>query len=78
VPEIHLRNLGGPGGAGTGEITAEVVRAVLTAVATQAPGVPLAVAGRLLGGLGLSGAARGLLEAGERGLDALHELLQKR
>ncbi len=76
VPEIQLRNLGGPGGAGTGEITAEVVRAVLTAVATEAPGVPLAVAGRLLGALGLSGAARGLLDVGERGLDAARDALR--
>jgi hypothetical protein len=76
VPEIHLRDLGGPGGAGSGEITAEVVRAVLTAVATQAPGVPLALATRLLGGLGLSSASQILRETGERGLDAAREALR--
>jgi hypothetical protein len=76
VPEIHLRDLGGPGGAGSGEITAEVVRAVLTTVATRAPGVPLALATRLLGGLGLSGASRILRETGERGLDAAREALR--
>jgi hypothetical protein len=82
VPEIHLRDLGGTGGAGSGQITAEVVRAVLTTVATRAPGVPLALATRLLGGLGLSGAARILRETSERGLDAardaLRELLDRR
>jgi hypothetical protein len=76
VPEIHLRNLGGAGGTGSGEITAEVVRAVLTAVATQAPGVPLALATRLLGGLGLSSASQILRETGERGLDAAREALR--
>lgn len=76
VPELHLRDLGGPGGAGAGEITAEVVRAILTAVATRAPGVPLALAGRLLTGLGLSGAAEILRESGERGLDAAREALR--
>jgi hypothetical protein len=76
VPEIHLRDLGGPGGASTGEITAEVVRAILTAVATRAPGVPLALAGSLLKGLGLSGAAEILRDAGERGLDAAREALR--
>lgn len=76
VPEIHLEDLGGPGGAGTGQITAEVVRAILTAVATRAPGVPLALTGRLLKGLGLSGAAELLRDAGERGLDAAREALR--
>jgi hypothetical protein len=76
IPEIHLRDLGGPGGASTGEITAEVVRAILTAVATRAPGVPVALAGRLLTGLGLSGAAEILRESGERGLDAAREALR--
>jgi hypothetical protein len=76
IPEIHLRDLGGPRGAGTGEITAEVVRAILTAVATRAPGVPVALAGRLLTGLGLSGAAELLREGGERGLDAAREALR--
>jgi hypothetical protein len=76
VPEIHLRDLGGPGGAGSGEITAEVVRAVLTTVATRARGVPLALATRLLTGLGLSGASGLLRETGERGLDAAREALR--
>jgi hypothetical protein len=76
VPEIHLRDLGGPGGASTGEITAAVVRALLTAVATRAPGVPFALAGRLLKGLGLSGAAEILRDTGERGLDAAREALR--
>jgi hypothetical protein len=76
LPEIHLRELGGPHGAGTGVITAEVVRAVLTTVATRVPGVPLALATRLLGGLGLSGAAKLLRETGERGLDAAREALR--
>jgi hypothetical protein len=76
VPEIHLRDLGGPGGAGSGEITAEVVRAVLATVATRAPGVPLALAARLLTGLGLSGASQILRETGERGLDAAREALR--
>jgi hypothetical protein len=82
IPEIHLQSLGGPGGASSGQITAEVVRAILTSVATEAPGVPLAVAGRLLTGLGLSGATQKLREAGERSLDAakgaLRELLGPR
>jgi hypothetical protein len=76
VPEIHLRDLGGPDGAEAGEITAAVVRAILGAVATRAPGVPLALASRLLEGLGLSGAAGMLREAGERGLDAAREALR--
>jgi hypothetical protein len=77
LPEIHLRDLGGPGGAGSGAITAEVVRAVLTTVATRVPGVPLALATRLLGGLGLSGASKLLRETGERGLDAAREALRE-
>jgi hypothetical protein len=76
IPEIHLRDLGGAGGASAGEITAEVVRAILTAVATRAPGVPFALAARLLSGLGLSGAAEVLRDAGERGLDAAREALR--
>jgi hypothetical protein len=76
IPEIHLRELGGPGGADAGVITAEVVRAILTSVATQVPGVPVALAGRLLGRLGLSGAAGALRGAGERGLDAAREALR--
>jgi hypothetical protein len=75
IPEVRLRELGGPGGASAGQITAEVVRAVLVAVATQAPGVPLALAGRILTGLGLSGAAE-LLRDAERGLDAAREALR--
>ena len=77
IPEIHLRDLGGAGGASAGEITAEVVRAILTAVATRAPGVPITLAGRLLTGLGLSGAAEVLRDAGERGLDAAREALRE-
>jgi len=76
IPEIHLHDLGGPDGATTGEITAVVVRALLTSVATQAPGVPFALAGRLLTGLGLSGAADLLRDAGERGLDAARDALR--
>jgi len=76
VPEIHLRDLGGPGGASTGEVTAEVVRAILAAVATRAPGMPIALAARLLTGLGLSGAAEVLRDTGERGLDAAREALR--
>jgi hypothetical protein len=76
IPEIHLQGLGGPGGASSGEITAEVVRAILTSVATEVPGVPLALAGRLLTGLGLSGAADILREAGERSLDAARDALR--
>lgn len=76
IPEIHLQDLGGPGGASAGEITAEVVRALLTAVATRAPGMPFALAGRILTGLGLGSAVDALRGAGERGLDALHDLLQ--
>jgi hypothetical protein len=53
-----------------------VVRAILVAVATEAPGVPLALAGRLLTGLGLSGAAELLRDAGERGLDAARDALR--
>jgi len=66
TPEIHLQALGDPGGAGSGQITAEVVRAILTSVATEVPGVPLALAGRLITGLGLSGAAEKLREARAR------------
>lgn len=77
LPVIHLRDLGGPDGAGSGAITAEVVRAVLTTVATRVPGVPLALATRLLGGLGLSGASQLLREAGERGIDAAREALRE-
>jgi len=77
VPEIHLRDLGGPDGAGTGEITADVVRAILLAAATRAPGVPVALAGRLLTSLGLSGAADLLRDAGERGLEAAREALRR-
>ena len=76
IPEIHVRDLGGPGGAGAGQITAEVVRTILTAVATRAPGVPIALAARLLTGLGLSGAAEVLRDTGERGLDAAREALR--
>jgi hypothetical protein len=76
IPEIRLRELGGPGGASAGQITAHVVRAILVAVATEAPGVPLALAGRLLTGLGLSGAAELLRDAGERGLDAARDALR--
>jgi hypothetical protein len=76
IPEIHLKALGGPDGAGSGEITAEVVRAILTSVATEVPGVPIALAGRLITGLGLSGAAEKLREAGERGLDAARDALR--
>ena len=77
IPEIHLQALGGPGGASSGQITAEVVRAILTSVATEVPGVPLAFAGRLITGLGLSGAAEKLREAGERGLDAARDALRE-
>jgi len=77
IPEIHLRDLGGPGGADTGEITAEVVRAILTAVATQAPGMPFSLAARILTGLGLGSAVDALKAAGERGLDALKGLLHE-
>ncbi len=77
IPEIHLQALGGPGGASSGEITALVVRAILTSVATEVPGVPLALAGRLLRGLGISGAAELLREAGERGLDAARDALRE-
>jgi hypothetical protein len=76
IPEIRLTALGGPGGASAGQITAHVVRAILVAVATEAPGVPLALAGRLLTGLGLSGAAELLRDAGERGLDAARDALR--
>ena len=75
VPEIHLQQLGGPSGATTGEITAEVVEAILTTVATRAPGMPFHLAGRILTGLGLGGAVDVLRSAGERGLDALRSLL---
>jgi hypothetical protein len=77
IPEIHLTNLGGPAGATSGEVTAEVVRAILTSVATEVPGVPLALAGRLVTGLGVSGAAGKLREAGERGLDAARDALRE-
>ena len=77
IPEIHLQGLGGPGGASSGEITAEVVRAILTSVATEVPGVPIALAGRLLTGLGLSGAIEGLRKAGERSLDAARDALRE-
>jgi hypothetical protein len=77
IPEIHLAGLGGPGGASSGEVTAEVVRSILTAVATEVPGVPLAVAARLITGLGLSGATEKLREAGERGLDAARDALRE-
>jgi len=77
VPEIHLRNLGGPGGTTTGEISVEVVRAVLTSVATRVPGVPLAVASRLLGGLGVSRAADTLRDLGERGSAAIRGLFER-
>jgi hypothetical protein len=76
IPELRLEELGGPGGASAGEITAEVVREILTAVATRAPGVPVALAARLLKELGLSGAADLLREAGERGLDAAKDALR--
>ncbi len=77
IPEIHLEDLGGPGGASSGEITAEVVRALLISIATEVPGVPIALAGRLISGLGLSGAASTLREAGERGLDAARDTLRR-
>jgi hypothetical protein len=77
IPEIHLQALGGSGGASSGQITAEVVRAILTSVATEVPGVPLALAGRLITGLGLSGAAEKLRETGERGLDAARDALRE-
>jgi hypothetical protein len=76
IPELRLAELGGPGGASAGHITAQVVRAILVAVATEAPGVPLALAGRLLTGLGLSGAAE-LLRDAERGIDAAREALRR-
>ena len=75
IPEIHLRDLGGPGGAQAGEITAIVVREILTAVATRAPGMPFALAGRILTGLGLGSVVDALRGAGEHGLDALKDLL---
>ena len=78
IPEIHLQQLGGPHGASSGEVTAEVVRAILTSVATEVPGMPLSIAGRLLTKLGLSGAAGKLRETGERSLDALRGLLHTR
>ena len=77
IPEIHLTGLGGPGGASSGEVTAEVVRAILTSVATEVPGVPLALAGRLITGLGLSGATQKLREAGERSLEAAKGALRE-
>lgn len=76
IPEIHLTRLGGPDGATGGEVTAEVVRAILTSVATEVPGIPVALAGRLLGRLGVAGAARTLRDAGERGLDAARGALR--
>jgi hypothetical protein len=77
IPEIRLEELGGPGGTSAGQVTAQVVRAILVAVATEAPGVPIALAGRLLTGLGLSGAAELLRDAGERGLDAARDALRR-
>lgn len=76
VPELHFHDLGGAEGAGTGQITAYVVRALLLATATRAHAVPAALAGRLLARLGLEGAADLLLDAGERGLDAAREALR--
>jgi hypothetical protein len=76
IPELRLAELGGAGGASAGQVTAQVVRGILVAVATEAPGVPLALAGRLLTGLGLSRAAELLHHAGERGLDAAREALR--
>jgi hypothetical protein len=78
LPEIHLQDLGGPGGADSGEITAIVVRAILVSAATEVPGMPIALAARLLAGLGLGSAIDALRESGERGLDALRELLGPR
>jgi hypothetical protein len=77
IPEIHLQDLGGPGGASAGEITAVVVREILTTVATQAPGIPFSIAGRILTGLGLGSVVDALKGAGERGLDALKDLLHE-
>ena len=63
IPELRLEDPGGPAGTTTGQVTAQVVRALLVAVATRAPGVPLALAGRILGRLGLSGAVEELRDA---------------
>jgi hypothetical protein len=76
IPELALHDLGGPDGAGSGEITAEVVRALLVATAARAPDLPIALAARLVGALGLSSASDLLLEAGERGLEATREALR--
>jgi hypothetical protein len=77
IPEIRLAELGGRGGTSAGQVTAEIVRAILVAVATEAPGMPVALAGRLLTGLGLSGAAELLQGVGERGLDAARDALRR-
>jgi hypothetical protein len=76
IPAIALTDLGGPGGASAGEITAEVVRAVLTATATRAPGLPRELTSRLLRRLPASRATSTLRGAGERSLDALRGLLR--
>jgi hypothetical protein len=77
IPELELHQLGGPDGAGSGEITARVVRALLVATATRVPEMPFAVAARLVGALGLGSATDLLLEAGERGLEAMGEALRQ-
>ena len=77
IPEIQLHDLGGPGGASAGEITAVVVREILTTVATRAPGMPFELAAGILRGLGLGSVVDVLKEAGERGLDALKGLLHE-